>query len=176
MICKMIKHLFDSNRERDLLILSSIWFNVWMWNASQFSLLLHFKCWKCVASLIGRIFQDKILQSNSTNETVQVTNDGATILKSIGVDNPAAKVLVGMFQIQCLFQYRECIWETIWCSFLSMVYSEFWEISYENVWNFSVENYVQLLMVDVDCYNYMLQCLGQSGSQFASAITVVKKK
>ncbi len=26
---------------------------------------------------------------------IQVTNDGATILKSIGVDNPAAKVLVG---------------------------------------------------------------------------------
>ena len=29
------------------------------------------------------------------NEGIQVTNDGATILKSIGVDNPAAKVLVG---------------------------------------------------------------------------------
>lgn len=27
---------------------------------------------------------------------VEVTNDGATILKNIGVDNPAAKVLVGM--------------------------------------------------------------------------------
>lgn len=26
---------------------------------------------------------------------MQVTNDGATILKAIGVDNPAAKVLVG---------------------------------------------------------------------------------
>lgn len=26
---------------------------------------------------------------------MQVTNDGATILKSIGVDNPAAKILVG---------------------------------------------------------------------------------
>jgi len=26
---------------------------------------------------------------------MEVTNDGATILKSIGVDNPAAKVLVG---------------------------------------------------------------------------------
>lgn len=29
-------------------------------------------------------------------EGIQVTNDGATILRSIGVDNPAAKVLVGM--------------------------------------------------------------------------------
>ena len=27
--------------------------------------------------------------------SMEVTNDGATILKSIGVDNPAAKVLVG---------------------------------------------------------------------------------
>lgn len=26
-----------------------------------------------------------------------MTNDGATILKAIGVDNPAAKVLVGMY-------------------------------------------------------------------------------
>ena len=40
--------------------------------------------------------QDKILINNGPhNEGVQVTNDGATILKSIGVDNPAAKVLVG---------------------------------------------------------------------------------
>jgi chaperonin GroEL (HSP60 family) len=28
---------------------------------------------------------------------MQVTNDGATILKAIGVDNPAAKVLVGTY-------------------------------------------------------------------------------
>ena len=28
-------------------------------------------------------------------DSMQVTNDGATILKAIGVDNPAAKVLVG---------------------------------------------------------------------------------
>ena len=27
-----------------------------------------------------------------------VTNDGATILSKIGVDNPVAKVLVGMFE------------------------------------------------------------------------------
>lgn len=31
------------------------------------------------------------------SDGVDVTNDGATILKSIGVDNPAAKVLVGEF-------------------------------------------------------------------------------
>ena len=41
------------------------------------------------------VIKDKILQFSATNETVQVTNDGATILKAIGVDNPAAKVLVG---------------------------------------------------------------------------------
>ena len=38
--------------------------------------------------------QDKILQGGGGG--IQVTNDGATILRSIGVDNPAAKVLVGM--------------------------------------------------------------------------------
>ena len=37
---------------------------------------------------------DKILQGNDRN-AMQVTNDGATILKAIGVDNPAAKILVG---------------------------------------------------------------------------------
>ena len=45
-------------------------------------------------SKIGDYFQDKILQSMGINNTIQVTNDGATILRSIGVDNPAAKVLV----------------------------------------------------------------------------------
>jgi chaperonin GroEL (HSP60 family) len=33
---------------------------------------------------------------------VTVTNDGATILKSLHIDNPAAKVLVG---ILCQFDY-----------------------------------------------------------------------
>lgn len=39
--------------------------------------------------------QDKILQSMGRGQEVVVTNDGATILKSLYVDNPAAKVLVG---------------------------------------------------------------------------------
>lgn len=39
--------------------------------------------------------QDKILQSMGRGQEVTITNDGATILKSIYVDNPAAKVLVG---------------------------------------------------------------------------------
>ena len=36
-----------------------------------------------------------MVPSSPHGSGVQVTNDGATILKSIGVDNPAAKVLVG---------------------------------------------------------------------------------
>jgi len=40
-------------------------------------------------------FQDKILQSTGRGHNITVTNDGATILKSLHVDNPAAKVLVG---------------------------------------------------------------------------------
>jgi chaperonin GroEL (HSP60 family) len=44
-------------------------------------------------------FKDKILQSGDpTSKNMQVTNDGATILKAIGVDNPAAKVLVGTYE------------------------------------------------------------------------------
>ena len=43
------------------------------------------------------LIKDKILQSaDPSSKNMQVTNDGATILKAIGVDNPAAKVLVGM--------------------------------------------------------------------------------
>jgi chaperonin GroEL (HSP60 family) len=41
------------------------------------------------------VLQDKILQSTGRGHNVTVTNDGATILKSLHVDNPAAKVLVG---------------------------------------------------------------------------------
>lgn len=43
--------------------------------------------------------QDKILQSTGRGQNIMVTNDGATILKSLYVDNPAAKVLVGEAQI-----------------------------------------------------------------------------
>lgn len=31
---------------------------------------------------------------------VEITNDGATILRSLGVDNPAAKILVDMSRVQ----------------------------------------------------------------------------
>ncbi len=41
-----------------------------------------------------------LVSSGRHNEGVQVTNDGATILKSIGVDNPAAKVLVEISLVQ----------------------------------------------------------------------------
>ncbi|KAK3762504.1 hypothetical protein RRG08_017227 [Elysia crispata] len=53
-----------------------------------------------VKSTLGPKGMDKILQSSSTNEALKVTNDGATILKSIGVDNPAAKVLVDISMVQ----------------------------------------------------------------------------
>lgn len=44
--------------------------------------------------------KDKILVSGSNPNNVQVTNDGATILQNIGVDNPAAKVLVDLSRVQ----------------------------------------------------------------------------
>jgi len=44
---------------------------------------------------------DKILWGMGRNEgQVEVTNDGATILRAIGVDNPAAKILVDMSKVQ----------------------------------------------------------------------------
>jgi hypothetical protein len=49
---------------------------------------------------------DKILVpmgSGPKNRNVNVTNDGATILRSMHVDNPAAKILIGTIDI--LFRY-----------------------------------------------------------------------
>eukprot|EP00094_Tigriopus_californicus_P001561 TCALIF_01509-PA protein Name:"Similar to CCT2 T-complex protein 1 subunit beta (Bos taurus)" AED:0.17 eAED:0.17 QI:0/0.66/0.57/0.85/1/1/7/230/536 len=54
-----------------------------------------------VKSTLGPKGMDKILWGMGRNEgEVQVTNDGATILKAVGVDNPAAKVLVNMSRVQ----------------------------------------------------------------------------
>nr|CAD7576622.1 unnamed protein product [Timema californicum] len=54
-----------------------------------------------VKSTLGPKGMDKILVSHGRNAgQVEITNDGATILKSIGVDNPAAKILVDMSRVQ----------------------------------------------------------------------------
>lgn len=53
-----------------------------------------------IKSTLGPKGMDKILQSYSNPANVQVTNDGATILRSIGIDNPAAKVLVELSRVQ----------------------------------------------------------------------------
>ena len=54
-----------------------------------------------VKSTLGPKGMDKILWGMGRNEgEVEVTNDGATILKAIGVDNPAAKILVDASRVQ----------------------------------------------------------------------------
>lgn len=54
-----------------------------------------------VKSTLGPKGMDKILLAMGRNAgQVEVTNDGATILKSVGVDNPAAKILVDMSRVQ----------------------------------------------------------------------------
>lgn len=54
-----------------------------------------------VKSTLGPKGMDKILYSSGRNAgQVEVTNDGATILKSVGVENPAAKILVDMSRVQ----------------------------------------------------------------------------
>eukprot|EP00835_Amoeboradix_gromovi_P006839 NODE_910_length_3155_cov_0.267343.p1 type:complete len:520 gc:universal NODE_910_length_3155_cov_0.267343:1383-2942(+) len=50
-----------------------------------------------IKSTLGPKGMDKILQSGTN---MQVTNDGATILKSVSIDNPAAKLLVNLSQAQ----------------------------------------------------------------------------
>eukprot|EP00656_Telonema_subtile_P019588 TRINITY_DN20817_c0_g1_i1.p1 TRINITY_DN20817_c0_g1~~TRINITY_DN20817_c0_g1_i1.p1 ORF type:complete len:538 (+),score=183.66 TRINITY_DN20817_c0_g1_i1:145-1758(+) len=52
-----------------------------------------------VKSTMGPMGMDKILLSTSGQE-MKVTNDGATILKSVVVDNPAANVLINMSKVQ----------------------------------------------------------------------------
>ena len=54
-----------------------------------------------IKSTLGPKGMDKILWGTGRNEGhVEVTNDGATILRAIGVDNPAAKILVNMSKVQ----------------------------------------------------------------------------
>lgn len=54
-----------------------------------------------VKSTLGPKGMDKILVSQGRSVgLIEVTNDGATILKAIGVDNPAAKILVNMSRVQ----------------------------------------------------------------------------
>ena len=52
-----------------------------------------------VKSTLGAKGMNKILQSVGSTDIV-VTNDGATILKSIYLDNPAAKILVNISKVQ----------------------------------------------------------------------------
>ncbi|KAF8128218.1 chaperonin Cpn60/TCP-1 family [Boletus edulis] len=52
-----------------------------------------------VKSTLGPKGMNKILQSMSTGD-INVTNDGATILKSIQLDNAAAKILVNISKVQ----------------------------------------------------------------------------
>ncbi|KVH87626.1 Chaperone, tailless complex polypeptide 1 [Cynara cardunculus var. scolymus] len=53
-----------------------------------------------VKTTLGPKGMDKILQSTGRGHSVTVTNDGATILKSLHIDNPAAKVLIDISKVQ----------------------------------------------------------------------------
>ncbi|XP_071695711.1 T-complex protein 1 subunit beta-like [Rutidosis leptorrhynchoides] len=53
-----------------------------------------------VKTTLGPKGMDKILQSTGRGQSVTVTNDGATILKSLHIDNPAAKVLIDISKVQ----------------------------------------------------------------------------
>ena len=57
-----------------------------------------------IKTTLGPKGMDKILKPLSmggpTNHNITVTNDGATILKALHIDNPAAKILVDISKIQ----------------------------------------------------------------------------
>lgn len=53
-----------------------------------------------VKTTLGPKGMDKILQSLSNMNQINVTNDGATILQSIVIDNPAAKLIVELSKAQ----------------------------------------------------------------------------
>jgi len=53
-----------------------------------------------VKTTLGPKGMDKILQSLSNTDQINVTNDGATILKSVVLDNPAAHLIVELSQAQ----------------------------------------------------------------------------
>ncbi|KAH9605298.1 hypothetical protein KSS87_009180 [Heliosperma pusillum] len=53
-----------------------------------------------IKTTLGPKGMDKILQSTGRGHHVTVTNDGATIMKSLQIDNPAAKVLIEISKTQ----------------------------------------------------------------------------
>ncbi|KAK9725229.1 hypothetical protein RND81_05G130000 [Saponaria officinalis] len=53
-----------------------------------------------IKTTLGPKGMDKILQSTGRGHNVTVTNDGATIMKSLHIDNPAAKVLIEISKTQ----------------------------------------------------------------------------
>ncbi|KAL0222209.1 hypothetical protein RCL1_002063 [Eukaryota sp. TZLM3-RCL] len=53
-----------------------------------------------VKSTLGPRGMDKILQSMTNPREFKVTNDGATILRSLYIENPAAKVLIDISRVQ----------------------------------------------------------------------------
>lgn len=53
-----------------------------------------------VKTTLGPKGMDKILQGLDRTQSVRVTNDGATILKSLFMDNPAGKILIDMSKTQ----------------------------------------------------------------------------
>jgi T-complex protein 1 subunit beta len=53
-----------------------------------------------VKSTLGPKGMDKLLQSGKKDGETIITNDGATVLKSVYVDNPVAKILVDVSNVQ----------------------------------------------------------------------------
>lgn len=57
--------------------------------------------------------KDKIIMSTGKHGSMTVTNDGATILKKLSIDNAAAKILVGETS-----QIDACVLQLFFCRYL----------------------------------------------------------
>lgn len=92
-----------------------------------------------IKSTLGPKGMDKILLCEDRRSSkVEITNDGATILKSIGVDNPAAKVLVDISKVNShLFRSRTNLTRLIFTlrhkmmrSVTARLVSLYWHLNY----------------------------------------------
>jgi len=69
-------------------------------SAAKISLLAAIATAELVKSTLGPRGMDKLLKSKGKETEITVTNDGATVLKSILIENPVAKILVDISMIQ----------------------------------------------------------------------------
>ncbi|KAJ0640327.1 putative P-type H(+)-exporting transporter [Helianthus annuus] len=88
---------------------------------------------------------DKILQSTGRGHSVTVTDDGATILKSLHIDDPTAKVLIEKFRSDLM----RIAMATLSSKILSQDKEHFAKLAVDVVMRLKVSFWLQLLMLAI---------------------------